>query len=148
MLGACANPTVSEIETLSPAEVVGLARSATGQVHVVSLWATWCVPCLDEIEVLRTIEPKDVRVDIVNIDTSDAFERRARPWLEQRDWKGTGLYRLTARDPISELSKAWSQWSGRLPYTVFLRPQGDVCEEYSHALTRADVTEAIERCRQ
>ena len=97
---------------------------------------------------LRTLPTDEVSVSLVNLDTDDGFNQRAAAWIEQRDWRAARLYRLAERDPVAELGKAWPSWNGRLPYTVFIDPQGDLCEQHGRALTRTETLEAIQRCKQ
>lgn len=148
MLFACSSGPADAVEAISAKEVPGLLTSASTDVHVVSLWAMWCGPCLDEVEELRTLKDSDAHVSLVNIDSPALYERKAAPWLIGRDWSGVQMYRMDSRDPVAELSRALPSWGGGLPYTLVMRPGGVVCETHKRALVRADVEEAIERCRQ
>ena len=148
VLAACTSATPPAAEVLTPRQVASLAQSTRGQVHAISLWAMWCAPCLQELEVLATFEPDELQTLLVNVDTAAEFERRVSDWLTEQEWNNARHYRVSARDPIGELSREWPSWGGTLPYTVFVHPDGRVCETHSEALPRAEVAEAIERCKQ
>ncbi|MEO7206893.1 MAG: DsbE family thiol:disulfide interchange protein [Steroidobacteraceae bacterium] len=52
-----------------------------GQVYVLNVWATWCVPCREEQEALLAISRQHV-VPIIGLDYRDDHDR-AKLWLEQ-----------------------------------------------------------------
>jgi cytochrome c biogenesis protein CcmG/thiol:disulfide interchange protein DsbE len=58
--------------------VPGLDRAAfAGEVTVLNVWASWCVPCRDEAPLLTTLA-QDSRIRVVGINYKDAPENARR----------------------------------------------------------------------
>jgi cytochrome c biogenesis protein CcmG/thiol:disulfide interchange protein DsbE len=56
----------------------GLSNATfTGAVTLVNIWASWCVPCADEVQYLEKLA-KDKRIQIVGINYKDAPENARR----------------------------------------------------------------------
>jgi thiol-disulfide isomerase/thioredoxin len=67
-----------EIERIGAAEFAELLEENRGNVVLVNLWATWCVPCLREIPELLRLErryaPEGVRVLGISLDEPGDFD--------------------------------------------------------------------------
>lgn len=58
---------------------------ATGQPHLLNIFASWCVPCVTEVKVLQTLKDRGVRVEGIAIrdrpaDLSDFLARNGDPY--------------------------------------------------------------------
>ena len=58
---------------------------ATGEPHLVNLFASWCVPCIGEAPVLRELQRKGVKIDGIAVrdrpeDVIDFFARHGDPY--------------------------------------------------------------------
>ena len=65
----------------------GLSSSdlATGQPHLVNVFASWCVPCVTEVKILQTLKDSGVLVDGIAIrdraeDLADFLSRNGDPY--------------------------------------------------------------------
>jgi cytochrome c biogenesis protein CcmG/thiol:disulfide interchange protein DsbE len=67
-------------DVLDPSRTVSNA-SYKGQVYVLNVWATWCVPCRQEQEALLEISRRHV-VPIIGLNYRDDHDK-AKQWLEQ-----------------------------------------------------------------
>jgi peroxiredoxin len=150
------------IERIDAAGVAALARNPTDRLRVINLWATWCVPCVEEfpglVLISRRFEVRDF--DLITISVDDpADEAKALAFLEKEHaavppgakasvakqgrttnnfiYTGGGNALAQAIDP---------KWTGGYPYTVVIAPGGEVLERYSGALdVPALQTDLVER---
>ncbi|MBB4119935.1 MAG: TlpA family protein disulfide reductase [Mesonia hippocampi] len=64
--------------------------SEDGQLTVISLWATWCVPCLKELDAINDVYPdwqEETGVQLVAISIDDArTQKRVRPLINGKGW--------------------------------------------------------------
>jgi peroxiredoxin len=60
---------------ITTGDSVSLHQASNGQVTLVNIWATWCIPCRDEMPAIerlyRELGPKGLRVIAVSIDEGD-----------------------------------------------------------------------------
>jgi cytochrome c-type biogenesis protein len=70
-------PAIEYVATTLEGDSVSLA-SLRGQVVLLNLWATWCVPCRQETPYLQSVfaehEAQGLRVVGISLDTGDAAE--------------------------------------------------------------------------
>ena len=64
--------------------------SKNDQIVIVSLWATWCVPCINELDAISEVWEKwkdETNVKLYAISVDDArSERRVRPMINGKSW--------------------------------------------------------------
>ena len=89
--------------------------------YVVNFWATWCVPCVEELphfEKLNEKYKKDkVKVMLVSLDMFKMVESKLLPFIKEKQLKSDVVY-LRDPDQNTWLPKVDSTWSGALPATL------------------------------
>jgi thiol-disulfide isomerase/thioredoxin len=79
-----------------------------GRTVLFNLWATWCVPCRQEMPALDALQAKlggtDFEVVAVNIDTRDPDKPRT--WLKETGIKRLGYYADPAAKVFQQLKQA------------------------------------------
>lgn len=97
-----------------------------GKTVLLNLWATWCVPCREEMPTLEALERKkggaDFQVVAVNIDTRDPEKPKA--WLKEVGIHGLAYYADPEAKAFQEL-KAVGRAFG-MPTTMLIDSNG--CE--------------------
>lgn len=89
--------------------------------YVVNFWATWCVPCVEELPHFEKINEKykdnKVKVILVSLDMAKMIEPKLLPFIKQRQIKSQVLL---LRDPDADawIPKVDTTWSGAIPATV------------------------------
>ena len=60
-----------------------------GKYYVLSFWATWCIPCINELDAITDNyeEWTDNRVEIIAVSTDDSrTKKRVRPMVNGKNW--------------------------------------------------------------
>ena len=87
-------------------------------ITVLSFWATWCVPCINELDAIADIydEWKDeTKVNLIAIATDDSrTKKRIRPLVNGKGWEYIVLY-----DDNQDLKRALNITT--LPHTLVLK---------------------------
>lgn len=90
------------------------------KIYVFSFWATWCVPCIRELEAISEYYDewsKELNMELIAISTDDSrTQKRVRPLVNGKNWP----YRILL-DENQELKRALSIVN--IPYTVVVKNQ-------------------------
>lgn len=102
--------------------------SKSGQLTVISFWATWCVPCKKELNNISELhdewkEKYNMKVVAVSIDDSRS-STKVKPFAEGQRWQFDLLL-----DPNQDLKRELNIQS--VPFTVLLDKRGKIV--YTHS---------------
>ena len=81
---------------------------------IISFWATWCIPCINELDAINELYPswKDKNIDVVAISTDDArSKKRVRPLVSGKNW----VFKIYS-DTNQEFKRALNV--GGIPHTI------------------------------
>lgn len=114
------------IEPMDVAALKALIESPHPRHRVVNFWATWCGPCIEELPRFRDWARGQDRADLVlvNVDLAQVRERLVLPFLAKQDLQTFHNVHFEDRDPASGLQKALPEFSGILPFTLVVEPEG------------------------
>ncbi len=88
------------------------------KIYVFSFWATWCVPCIRELEAIKlhySVWSKELNMELIAISTDDSrTQKRVRPLVNGKNWP----YRILL-DENQELKRALAIVN--IPYTVIVK---------------------------
>jgi thiol-disulfide isomerase/thioredoxin len=89
--------------------------------YVVNFWATWCVPCVEELPYFEELNEKykkdKVKVLLVSLDMAKMVESKLLPFIKEKQLK-SDVVLLRDPDQNTWLPKVDSTWSGAIPATV------------------------------
>ena len=89
-------------------------------VYIFSVWATWCVPCINELDAISEVYEDwqdETKVRLIAIATDDTrTKKRIRPMVNGKGWEYLVLY-----DDNQDLKRALNITT--LPHTLVLKNQ-------------------------
>ncbi len=134
-----------ELKTIDKAGVKKLAENKTDRLLLINLWATWCGPCVGELEELVTINRmyRKRRFDAITISLDEPARReQALKTLKENHVALTNyLYSGTDRDKLAEALDP--EWPGPVPYTILIAPGGKVIYRQVNEIEPLELKKAI-----
>ncbi len=117
------------VEPITPEEFRGLIEHWQGEIVVVNLWATWCIPCIREFPDLSKLQEqyknRKVRVIGISVDDPEVLETKVKPFVKDRA-PSFAIYQIkhTQSDKlVSVLDPAWDEI---IPTTYVLDQKGEL----------------------
>jgi len=134
-----------ELESADADAIRTLMENDTGRLLMVNVWATWCVPCLDEfpelVEINRMYRGRNFDLVTISADVPDHRER-ALEFLKEQEASMRNL--IFHNDQTYDLTEAIDpDWEGGLPYTALIAPGGEVIFRHSGRIDDLEVKRAI-----
>lgn len=129
---SCSPPKSNQVLVdASAEEIVSKIKSYKGEKPVlVNLWATWCVPCIEEFPHIMEMKKRygdEFELIFVSGDFPEAKEE-AKTFLRSQDVDFTTYFKVgNDNEFITTLSDTWS---GALPFTVIYDKNGNISTEW------------------
>ena len=111
-----------QLPNLSLSNLDGASLSLTqdfvekDKVYIFSFWATWCTPCIQELDEMNDLQEdwkKSVNLEIIAVSTDDSrTQKRVKPLVSGKDW---GL------DTNQDFKRAMTIVN--IPYTIVVKNQ-------------------------
>lgn len=131
--------------TIDAEGVKKLAKNDTKNLRLISVWATWCGPCVEELSELVTIQRmyRGRRFEMITISLDGVQNRdQALEFLTKKHASSANyLFDSDDRDQLAEALDP--QWPGPLPYTVLIAPGGKVIYRKHDAIQPMELKKAI-----
>lgn len=124
---ALLSPT--QVEAISIEDFHRVLETHQGKVIIINFWATWCIPCVQELpelnELQKRFRDKGLMVIAVSLDDQDKLEDSVRSFFAKRA-PDLISYLSTEEEPSDFVSSLDPEWLGALPSTYFLNGKGEV----------------------
>jgi thiol-disulfide isomerase/thioredoxin len=139
------------MEPVDAAGVAALASNPTQRLRVINVWATWCVPCVEEFPGLVSLSRRlEIRqFDLITISVDDLGDRdKALKFLEKQH----AAVPPAAKDAVTQQGRTTNnfiytgakgdalaraldpKWPGGYPYTIVINPGGEIVYRCAGAL--------------
>ncbi len=101
-----------------------LISEKSDKLRVFNFWATWCAPCIKEMPHFEKINKDDSDVELFFISMDDGRKPdRVTNFIEKRNIIAP-VYLLDDIDYNAWIDKINPEWSGAIPATLFVKPDG------------------------
>ena len=110
-----------DIAEIDRQELLRLTGQSNDTTYVVNFWATWCSPCVKEIEFFeelhRELGTSGVKVLLVSLDFPNQLDQRVVPFLREKEI--TAPVKLMTDLQYNEwIDRVDPGWSGAIPATL------------------------------
>ena len=116
------------LDTVDASGIASLVRNNSKKLRLINIWATWCVPCVEEFPQLVTLNRmyRDRGFELVSISTDDSSARaKALRFLQGKQCSSPN-YIFTGDDKYKLMDAIDPKWQGALPYSMLVEPGGKV----------------------
>jgi peroxiredoxin len=147
--------TPVSLEAVDAAGVTALVQNRTSQLRLINVWATWCVPCVQEfpnlVTLTRQLENRNFELITISVDSIPdrpktlAFLQKQHAALPNRvqrvvraEGRSTDNYLFSGK--IEALQQTLdAAWPGPVPYTLIVAPGGQIVYRHVGAFDLAEV---------
>jgi peroxiredoxin len=138
------------LEKIDAAGVAALAKNPTNKLRLINVWATWCVPCVEEFPELakfsRRLKRRDFEVITISMD-HPKDEGKALKFLQAQhagmpariketlkaENRTTNNYIYTEASTDALVQSLDPKWPGPIPHTVLVAPGGEIIWRHNGA---------------
>src|SRR6201996_4837413 len=117
-----------KLDTINVSGIKDLLQNKSDKLRLINVWATWCVPCVQEFPDLVTINHmyRDRGFELVTISSDEPkLKDKALAFLQKKQASGPN-YLYTGDSKYKMIDAIDPKWQGALPYTVLVEPGGKI----------------------
>jgi thiol-disulfide isomerase/thioredoxin len=127
----------ADLRVVQQAAAVHPAVPSQTPLRLVNVWATWCIPCVDEMPDLQRIHSelgKDVAVIGISLDdmVPDSKKEKVAGFLDKQKITFPNIYYTGKPDDLGDLLR----FSGEIPITIVYDRQGKELWRHQGRLNR------------
>jgi thiol-disulfide isomerase/thioredoxin len=118
-------------------------KPSTDEVQVINFWATWCVPCIEELPAFTAVDQMDdIQVILISLDDASQIDRLVNPFLKENNI--TSTVKLLDDPYAAEwIPMVDPHWDGAIPATLIQR--GDKKLFYNKSFTQSELEDELEK---
>jgi thiol-disulfide isomerase/thioredoxin len=131
-----------QIQVVKYPDLERLLSAGGDSILVVNFWATWCAPCVKELPYFEKLQASlaggKVKVVLVSLDYLSVLQSKVKPFVARTGIRRSKVLLLDEPDPNQWMDKVDANWSGALPFTMFIQP-GKAKKGYERPFTAAEL---------
>lgn len=133
-----------DLQPATSSEILDAVAQNDAQVTVVNMWATWCVPCIEEFPHFMQLgrEFADQGVKVVFVSTDVPSEKDAvTEFLEEQGVSGRSFLKDEKATPF--VTTFHDDWSGAVPATFVYDADGQLLAFWEGKMSYADLKQNV-----
>jgi peroxiredoxin len=148
------------LETIDATNVAALVRNDTKKLRLINVWATWCVPCVQEfpgiVSISHRFANRDFEVITISVD-DPKDEAKVKQFLEKQhatvpnrvqrslkvEGRPTNNYLFTGASTDDLMKALDPDAPGPVPYTVLIAPGGKILYHHANQVDAAALSTKI-----
>jgi peroxiredoxin len=114
------------LDTITLSGIRELVKNNTHKLRLINVWATWCVPCVQEFPdmVMLNHMYRDRGYEMVSISLDDMVNQGKALAFLQKNQSSSPNYIFAGSDKYRFIESLDSNWAGALPYSMLIEPGG------------------------
>lgn len=145
------NQEDAELKLVKPAELRKRLTEKSEKYRLVNVWATWCVPCVAEmddlVEIHRMYRNRHFELITVSADAKNRIKKAEKVLDEKNCSAENYILDIESQDDLFDAVDP--EWEGAVPYTALISPEGKVIHrihgEFDPFLLRKEIVKHIGR---
>lgn len=133
------------LTSISADQVSELMKNKTDDLILLNVWATWCGPCIIEfpelVKIYRMYSGREFNLVSISVDKMSSIDR-ANKFLIEKNAAFTN-YIYNQEDIYSLIEIVDKEWQGSIPYTLLIKPGGEIVYKANGAINSLEVRKAI-----
>ncbi len=117
-----------ELSVIGPAELRQQLTAKSETYRLVNVWATWCIPCVEEMDQLVTMHrmyrKRPFELITISADDKEASDKALKVLQEKHCSARNFILDVKNQDELFDAVD--SEWKGAVPYTLLISPEGKV----------------------
>ena len=134
-----------EVSEIDIAGIKDLVKNKSEKLRLINYWATWCIPCVAEfpelIEINRNFRKRAFEMVTVSLDPPDKDEQVLK--FLTKAYASTKNFHFKSDDKYALIETVDKEWPGSLPYTIIVKPGGEILYKKSGRIDPVEVRKVI-----
>jgi thiol-disulfide isomerase/thioredoxin len=122
--------------------------SSKDTVYIINFWATWCIPCVQELPEFNKLESKyagaPVKVLLVSLDFKEDRTYKLQAFLQRKHITPEVVW-LSDTDPNVFIPEIENSWQGSIPATIIVQPGKQFKKFIEGSVTEQEVGAIVDK---
>jgi len=134
-----------EVSKVDISVIEDIVKNNSKKLRLINFWATWCPPCVAEfpelIKINRNFRKRAFEMVSVSLDAPKMDDKVLK--FLKKSYASTKNYQYDSDDKYALIEAVDKEWPGSLPYTIIVKPGGEIIYKNLGAIDPHEVRKVI-----